>query len=269
MWYKPWHYFNQQNLADSLTLKSFLGQFTYVWEIVAELEAFIKQTITPNVAAARQGGDFLTEAVAISGRETFRGVQYQLGDPSKGQLRVWHNGQLLPEATLLMPGVILTDDDIEIGPGALVESGALIKGPSIIGAASEVRQGAYVRGGVMSLPGAVIGHTTEVKNSLLLKDAKAGHFAYLGDSILGNNVNLGAGTKLANLKMTTTPYCFRFEDEVFQFARRKLGAIIGDDSETGCNTVLNPGTLLAPGAKVLPNSNVAAGYRRSKTFLDR
>jgi NDP-sugar pyrophosphorylase family protein len=196
-------------------------------------------------------------------------VSYELGDPLKGGLRVCHQGRHLAGAALIMAGAVLCGDDIEIGEGALVESGVLIKGPSIIGPCSEVRQGAYVRGGVMSSVGSIIGHVTEAKNTLLMPGAKAGHFAYLGDSILGREVNLGAGTKLANLKMNDQPYIFRNEGQRLVVKRRKFGAIIGDHSETGCNTVTNPGTLLGPKTRVLPNSSLAPGYRPGQTFLNR
>jgi len=98
-------------------------------------------------------------------------------------------------------GVFLVNpEEISIGKGTIVEPGAYIKGPCIIGDHCEIRQGAYIRGNVITGNGCIIGHATEVKNALFLDGAKAGHFAYVGDSILGNRVNLGAGTKCANLR---------------------------------------------------------------------
>ena len=241
----------------------------HVWDLLDKLDSFINREVQGNVAGMRAGGDMLTKAWAVRKGRTFEGVTYKLGDPAAGELKVYYQGGLLEGAALLMPGVVLCGDDIEIGDGALVESGALIKGPTIIGPRSEVRQGAYVRGGVMSSPGAVIGHATEAKNVLMLPGAKAGHFAYLGDSILGLNVNLGAGTRLANLKMNSQPYVFVKDNESFKVERRKFGAIIGDGAETGCNAVINPGTLLGRKARVLPNSSLAPGYRPGQSFLSR
>lgn len=268
MWYSPDNFFDLRRLQDS-RLKALFADLTYVWEILDRLEPFIRSQVKGNVAEVRRQGDLLTKAWAVRGGEVFEGVGYELGDPAKGALKVFHQGRLLEGAALLMPGVVLCGDDIEIGEGALVESGAMIKGPAIIGARSEVRQAAYVRGCVMSSPGAVIGHATEAKNVLMLEGAKAGHFAYLGDSVLGMEVNLGAGTRLANLKMNAQPYVFTFEGESFKVERRKFGAVVGDRSETGCNVVVNPGALLGRQAKVLPNSSLAPGYRPGRTFLSR
>lgn len=268
MWYSPEHFFDLEQL-DGTPLKSLFADLTYVWEILDHLEPFIRRLVRGNVAELRRNGDMVTEAAALHEGQVYRGVAYELGDPAKGKLEVRHQGRSLPGAALIMPGVILCGDDIEIGAGALVESGAMIKGPTIIGPRSEVRQGAYVRGSVMSSPGSVIGHTTEAKNTLLMPGAKAGHFAYLGDSVLGREVNLGAGTKLANLKMNDKPYIFKFEGQRFVVERRKFGAIIGDHTETGCNTVLNPGTLLGQRVRVLPNSSPAPGYRPGSAFLSR
>ena len=168
---------------------------------------------------------------------------------------------------MILPWAFFSDDDIEIGQGVLVETGAMLKGPSVIGEGPEVRQVAYVRGQVMSLKECVIGHATEAKNLLMLDGAKAGHFAYLGDSVLGRDVNLGAGTKLANLKMLDAPFRFRVEGEVVEVSRRKFGAVMGDGVETGCNSVTSPGALLAPACKVLPNVTVKGGYYPKRSLL--
>lgn len=137
---------------------------------------------------------------------------------------------------------------ISIGAGSVVEAGATIVGPCWIGKENEVRQGAYIRGQVITGDHCVIGHATEVKNSLFFDHAKAPHFAYVGDSILGARVNLGAGVKCAN---------FRFDGGLIRVGRketglRKLGAIIGDDAQIGCNSVTNPGTLIGKKAHCYP-----------------
>lgn len=265
-WYSPGNFFDLDLIKGSPVAPLF-EDLTYVWELLDRLEPFIRREVRGNVSQARRGGDLLTQAVGLAGGQVYEGVDYELGDPVKGGLKVYYEGRLLAGAALIMPGAVLCGDDIEIGDGALVESGALIKGPSIIGPRSEVRQGAYVRGVVMSSPGSIIGHATEAKNTLMLPGAKAGHFAYLGDSILGFNVNLGAGSKLANLKMNDKPYIFRHDGQGFKVERRKFGAIIGDHTETGCNTVTNPGILLGRSCRALPNSSLAPGYRPGQTFL--
>lgn len=146
------------------------------------------------------------------------------------------------------PGAYLIGDQIFIAEGAVVEPGAYIAGPAIIGAGTVVRHGAYIRGKVIAGRNCVIGHSTEVKNAIFFDDAKAGHFAYVGDSILGNRVNLGAGTKLANFKLRGTEIRVRHNDTVIPTGLRKFGAILGDDVSLGCNTVCNPGALLGKGA---------------------
>ncbi len=144
---------------------------------------------------------------------------------------------------------------ISIGEGTIVEAGATIKGPCVIGRNCTIRQGAYVRGDFIAGDNALVGHSTEVKNAILLNGAKAAHFAYVGDSVLGANVNLGAGTKLANVKVATGPrsnVMIKIDGVVFDTGRRKMGSIIGDDSELGCNSVTVPGTLVGPRTLAYP-----------------
>jgi NDP-sugar pyrophosphorylase family protein len=143
---------------------------------------------------------------------------------------------------------------VYVAEGAIVEETAYIQGPAYIGPGAEIRHGAYIRGNAYIGAKAVVGHTTEVKNALFFDHAKAGHFAYVGDSILGQNVNLGAGTKLANLKLKGDSIKIRLPEDgaVLQTGLRKLGSLMGDNSQTGCNAVLSPGTILMPGTVVLP-----------------
>jgi len=147
----------------------------------------------------------------------------------------------------VMPGAHLLGDRIFVGEGSVVEPGALIKGPAYIGRNTQVRQGAYVRERVLVGDNCVVGHTTEIKDSIMLDDCHAAHFAYVGDSILGNAVNLGAGSKLANLKLDRSNVVVRVDGRSYDTGMRKLGAILGDRVQTGCNSVSNPGTLMRPG----------------------
>jgi NDP-sugar pyrophosphorylase family protein len=146
--------------------------------------------------------------------------------------------------------------EVEVAEGAHVEAGAYIRGPAIIGPGTEVRHGAYVRGNVLTGRDCVIGHDTECKNAIFLDGAKAAHFAYVGDSILGNKVNLGAGTKLANLKIVDGPVEVYGPGGKVTTGLRKLGAILGDGVELGCNTVSNPGTVVGRGTVVYPLSAI-------------
>lgn len=155
------------------------------------------------------------------------------------------DGQVSQDAYLLGKGII-------IRAGAVVEPGAYIKGPAYIGEGTHVRHGAYIRGNVIAGKNCVIGHATEIKHALMLDGAKAGHFAYVGDSILGHNVNLGAGTKLANLKVFRGNIHVYHRGEKINTGLRKFGAILGDGVEMGCNSVANPGTILGKKSVVYP-----------------
>ena len=115
--------------------------------------------------------------------------------------------------------------------------------------------------------GCVVGHTTEVKTSIMLDGAKAGHFAYIGDSILGNDVNLGAGTKLANLKIVDVEMKLKIEGRTYETGLKKLGAILGDRVETGCNSVTSPGTLLGRASLIYPCVNVPGGFYPSRSVI--
>lgn len=179
----------------------------------------------------------------------------------KNTVQAFDGDRLVEDAAIIMPGAYLYDDRIIMGKRTVVEPGALIKGPTIIGQDTEVRQGAYLRGHCLIGNDCVAGHTTEIKGSIMLDGAKAGHFAYIGDSILGKDVNLGAGTKLANLKMIPgTIMVMDSNRKYHKTGRRKLGAILGDRTETGCNSVTSPGTLIEPGSAVYPGITVAGGH---------
>lgn len=154
------------------------------------------------------------------------------------------------------PGAWLEGDDIFIHETAVVEAGAFIKGPCIIGPGTEVRHCAYLRGNVIAGGKCVLGHTTEIKNAVFMDGAKAGHFAYVGDSVLGRNVNLGAGTKLANLKIIDSTVMIRHDGQSYETGLRKFGAILGDNVETGCNTVTMPGTIVGAGTVCYPNTTL-------------
>lgn len=168
----------------------------------------------------------------------------------------------------VMKGAYLSDRAIYIGEGAVIEPGAYIEGPAYIATRAVVRHGAYVRENALILSDAIVGHASEIKNSILLPHAAAPHFNYVGDSILGARVNLGAGTKLSNLALTSEKdergkrptIKIQIGEEIYDTGLTKLGAILGDDAQTGCNAVLNPGTLIGPHTMVYPNMSVRKGY---------
>jgi len=145
---------------------------------------------------------------------------------------------------------------ISIGKGTIVEPGAYIKGPALIGKGCEIRHCAYLRGNVILEDGAIVGHSTEVKNSILLKRAHAAHFNYVGDSILGEDSNIGAGVICANFRLDQGKINVRVDNKKFETGTQKLGLILGDRSQIGCNSVVSPGTLVGKDVLCYPCMHV-------------
>lgn len=139
---------------------------------------------------------------------------------------------------------IRNKEQIYLGKGSVIEAGAMVCGPAIIGDNVEIRHGAFVRGHVIICNGAVVGHTSECVRAIYMPGAKSPHFNYVGDSILGSNVNLGAGTKLSNLKHDGTHVGLMLEGKRVDTGMRKFGSILGDNCQLGCNSVCNPGTIM-------------------------
>ena len=233
------------------------------WQALANLKSYMDNQQTPEaLPAGLANGTPLVETIVLANGILLsgEGLTIDFGDATKGKLLVSQNGTPIKDATVLMAGVVLVGDNIRLGKGVLIESGAFIKGPLTVGDHSEIRHGAYLRGYCLIGARCVVGHTTEVKHSIFLDDAKAGHFAYVGDSILGNQVNLGAGTKLANFRFMPGNVRIKTTDGHLDSGLRKLGALLGDGVQTGCNSVTSPGTLMAKKAMVMPNVTVPSGY---------
>ncbi len=174
------------------------------------------------------------------------------------------------------PGAHIGDRPIVIEAGARIEPGAYVHGPAYIGAGAVVRHGAFVRENVILLAGSVLGHASEAKNSLFLPGARAPHFNYVGDSILGHRVNLGAGTKLSNLGILSEKDArtgkrpsiqIVVDGQMFDTGLTKLGAILGDDVQTGCNSALNPGCLVGRNTLVYANASLRKGYHPPHSII--
>ncbi|MGB7767787.1 MAG: DapH/DapD/GlmU-related protein [Verrucomicrobiia bacterium] len=144
-------------------------------------------------------------------------------------------------------------EKVFIGEGTVVEDGVMIKGPAIIGRNCKIRHNAYFRENVIVGDNCVVGNSSELKNSLLFNGAQAPHYNYVGDSILGHKVHLGAGVKISNLKMFPGNITIEKEGQPFVTGLRKFGALLGDGVEIGCNAVLNPGSIIGRGAVIYPN----------------
>lgn len=146
--------------------------------------------------------------------------------------------------------------DVIVEEGARVRSGAYVEGPVLIQSGADVGPNAYVRGATVIGPDARVGNAVEVKNSILLSGASAGHLSYVGDSIIGADANLGAGTKVANLRHDDQSIRMSVKGEQVDTGRRKLGTVLADGVKTGINTSLNAGTKLGVGAMTRPGESV-------------
>ena len=156
-----------------------------------------------------------------------------------------------PSARVMQGAMV--GEGVILGENVVVEPNTYVKGPAVIGDGTEIRHGAYVRDHAVIGRNCIIGHSTEVKHSILMDGVSAGHWNYIGDSILGFDVNLGAGTKLSNKKIVKTDIIIRdLNGNPYPTRQQKLGAIIGDGTQVGCNAVLNPGTLLGKRCMVYP-----------------
>ena len=155
---------------------------------------------------------------------------------------------------------------VHVQEGASIEPHVHLIGPCLIERNTTIRSHAYVREYTWMMSGSLLGHASESKHSLFLPGAKAPHFNYVGDSVLGSNANLGAGVKLSNLRNDGKHIEIWLNDVRRETGLRKFGAILGDDAQLGCNVVTNPGTVLGKSSMVHPNTTVS-GYHPDGSVL--
>lgn len=153
-----------------------------------------------------------------------------------------------------------------IGEGTVIEEGVMIKGPAIIGKNCVIAHGAYIRENCILGDNVKIGHASEAKNSIILNSSTIAHFNYVGDSIIGGNVNLGGGAKTANFRLDGKSIQIKTDVEIIDTKLIKLGAIVGDNCKIGVNSVLNPGTILGKNCLVYPLTSVV-GIKSEGTII--
>lgn len=145
-------------------------------------------------------------------------------------------------------------DDIWVAKSASIAPTAAINGPCIIGKDAEIRQCAFIRGSAIVGEGAVVGNSTELKNVILFNKVQVPHYNYVGDSILGYKAHMGAGSITSNVKSDKKLVVIHGEDYQIETGLKKFGAMLGDCVEVGCNSVLNPGTVVGRGTNIYPLS---------------
>ena len=179
--------------------------------------------------------------------ELFAGCEHvwdalkRIGEVAKSHLKPIQLGTVI--------GTPYIATDVQIGKGTVIEHGAVIKGPTIVGENCEIRSSAYIRGNVIVGNGCVLGNACEFKNAALFNSVQVPHFSYVGDSILGHKAHLGAGVILSNVKSAKGNVFVGKMDT----GLRKFGAILGDGADVGCNCVLNPGSLIGRHSVLYPN----------------
>ena len=160
-------------------------------------------------------------------------------------------GATLPESEFDHPA-----EDVWIAKDATVFASAYVHGPCIIDHGAEVRQCAFIRGNALVGQNAVVGNSCELKNAILFDNVQVPHFNYVGDSVLGYKSHMGAGSVTSNVKSDKTLVVIKNGEEKVETGRKKVGAMLGDFVEVGCNSVLNPGTVIGRNSRVYPTSCV-------------
>ncbi len=159
-------------------------------------------------------------------------------------------------------------EHIWIAKNAKVYPTAYINGPCIIDEEAEIRHCAFIRGNAIVGKGAVVGNSTELKNVVLFNKVQVPHYNYVGDSILGYKAHMGAGSITSNVKSDKTLVTVRYGGEKVKTGLKKFGAMLGDQVEVGCNSVLNPGTVVGKEATIYPTSSVR-GFVPEKSIIKK
>lgn len=157
-------------------------------------------------------------------------------------------------------------ENVWIAKSAKVAPTASITGPCIIGKNTEVRQCAFIRGKAIVGENCVVGNSTELKNVVLFNNVQVPHYNYVGDSILGFKSHMGAGSITSNVKSDKTKVTIKYKSEKLNTGLKKMGAILGDFVEVGCNSVLNPGTIIGRNTNIYPLSSVRGYIPKDSIF---
>jgi NDP-sugar pyrophosphorylase family protein len=177
---------------------------------------------------------------------------------------------LMKSANIDIPEGLIIEGDVVFGEDVKLPAFGSITGPAYIGAGCELRPGVYIRGNLIAGNNCVLGNSCEFKNALLLDGVQVPHFSYVGDSILGNHAHLGAGVICSNLRLDQKTVMVHLPDgQRVSTGRRKVGAMVGDGAEVGCNAVLNPGAILCPESVVGPGMAFSGFLEKKQMALNK
>lgn len=190
----------------------------------------------------------LDETIA---KELFGGAEYPWEVLPRISSFILELGKSLPEEKFEK-----REEDVWVAKSANVAPTAYIKGPAIIDEGAEIRHCAFIRGSAIVGKGAVVGNSTELKNVVLFNKVQVPHYNYVGDSILGYKAHMGAGSITSNVKSDKTLVIVKEGAERIETGLKKFGAMLGDEVEVGCGSVLNPGTVIGPHSNIYPLSMV-------------
>lgn len=190
----------------------------------------------------------LEETIA---KDLFEGVTYPWEVLPKISSFILELGASLPEEEYEKRG-----ENVWVARSAKVAPTAFIGGPAIIGKDAEVRHCAFIRGNAIVGEGAVVGNSTELKNVILFNKVQVPHYNYVGDSVLGYKSHMGAGSITSNVKSDKKLVVVKAGEEKIETGMKKFGAMLGDEVEVGCGSVLNPGTVVGSHSNIYPLSSV-------------
>ncbi len=160
-------------------------------------------------------------------------------------------------------------EKVWVHKSAKIAPTAFIGAPCIIGENTEVRHCAFIRGSALIGKNCVIGNSTEVKNAIIFDNVQVPHYNYVGDSVFGYKAHLGAGAVTSNVKSDKTLVTVKLGSEKMETGLKKFGAMVGDNVEVGCNSVLNPGTVIGKNSRVYPLSCVRGTVPKNSIFKDK
>lgn len=181
----------------------------------------------------------------------FEGIDYPWEVLPRIEAFIMQLGPMLPADEFDKIG-----DNVWIAKTAVIADTASITGPCIIDENAQIRHCAFIRGNAIIGKGAVVGNSCEIKNSLLFDEVEVPHYNYVGDSVLGYKAHLGAGAITSNIKNDKKNVIIKFPLGEIETGLRKLGAVVGDGVQVGCNTVLNPGTVIGRNTRIYPLNSV-------------